>query len=272
MWRFKSVSMQILPTGGPARMPCYVREGLRSREKRAYSRAQVDTLAFALTGCQRFQQQKYDVHPVADRTLTVLEAKRLQVCSHCFTWPQGCEHATRPRCSAYAFCSRAVRSLPTCGGAACWRMDFVPSGLIAISGRAQDFPDSHVMLAVPKARSFTSTSASLAREFAAVVVVPTKAPTAREAASAMQRLANDFRLQQWTLAGNAVPVNVARHLGRAWRNRLWLLSLPHVSHETDSLTGRPTCVAPCCESYVKPSSCLSLVRRAHGRVMETLLL
>lgn len=71
--------MQVLPTGGPARIPCYLRECVGRSERRAYERADVNTLAFALTGSQRYQQQKFDVHPVADRTLTVLEAKRLQV-------------------------------------------------------------------------------------------------------------------------------------------------------------------------------------------------
>lgn len=78
---------------------CYRRA--RRSERRAYERADINTLAFALTGSQRYQQQKVDVHPVADRTLTVLQHRRRQ------------ERSRRPHspCSSEASRSRA-RSVP----------------------------------------------------------------------------------------------------------------------------------------------------------------
>lgn len=142
----------------------------------------------------------------------------------------------------------------------------------SIRGRVQDFPDHHMLLAVPSAPSRSATSASLVHEFRAAVALPAQLPSACEGAVAMKRLAKGFRAQQWTLAGNAVPVNVARHLGATslhWSGTLccvcaWTLGLRNARtwrHERDPHPNRrsrggpqswlPLCLLATCMEHSK---------------------
>lgn len=72
-------AVQVLPTGHTARHWSYLQEQCSKSGNRNYHRPDITQTSSTLTGAPRMEQVPEHMHPFLDRTLTVLEAKRVQV-------------------------------------------------------------------------------------------------------------------------------------------------------------------------------------------------
>ena len=192
---------QVLPTGGPSRLQAYL-----ARKPKAYTRARVTHCVGTVTSQPRPFLFPADLHPRDNRTLTLLELKRLQVRAPGPVPGWDPVNQSRACERAYAALTRvnAVMLYHSCDRLRCAL--YVPLRRPV----AQGFADTYALVGLSyKQRSSADVSGCLSLEMRDILHLPRgKAPWTRLLEVQKRRTA-----EQWSLVGNAVAVPLASALG-----------------------------------------------------------